>query len=360
MKRIKTSLLVPGMVVAKDVHNANNILVLTKDTVLTDEHITKLTFHSIYSVYVNEEVIAVPSNPAVEKITNRSKVTETQVFKEFKQDYEQEVKQLESTFQDIMAEKPKRVDISELCKQATDMLGDTRGGIHLFDILHNLRDYDDSTFNHCMNVALICNVFADWMHMSPMEKEIATVCGLMHDIGKLKIPEEIIKKPAKLTNEEFDVIKTHPLEGYNILFQARYDRNVQNAALMHHERYDGSGYPLGLKGNQIDKYAKMVAIADVYDAMTAARVYRGALCPFKVIEMFEQDGLSMFDPEYILVFMENIVQTYIKNWVRLSDGRVGEIVMLNQNKLSRPIVMCDGAFVNLLDHPNLSIEEVLV
>ena len=103
-----------------------------------------------------------------------------------------------------------------------------------------------------------------------------------------------------------------------------------------------------------------VSIADVYDAMTAARVYRGALCPFKVIEMFESEGLSMFDPEYILVFMENIVQTYIKNWVRLSDGRVGEIIMLNQNKLSRPIVMCDGAFVNLLDYPNLSIEEVLI
>ena len=253
-----------------------------------------------------------------------------------------------------------KIGISDLCQKATCMLDDTRGGIHVFDILHNMRDYDDSTFNHSMNVALICNVFADWMHMSAMEKEIATVCGLLHDIGKLRIPERIVKKASRLTDEEYDLIKTHPMEGYNILFESRFISSVQNAALMHHERSDGSGYPLGLKGNQIDKFAKMVAIADVYDAMTAARVYRGALCPFKVIEMFEQEGLSMFDPEYILVFLENIVQTYIRNWVRLSNGKEGEIVMLNKQRLSRPVVLCGTEFINLADHPEISIEEILI
>lgn len=360
MKRVKTSLLVPGMVVAKDVHNANNILVVTKDTVLSDENITKLAFHSIYSVYVKEEVVAIPSNPAVQQIYAKSKVKDTEEFKAFKAGYEKEVKQLEVTFQNIISQQSQVIGISELCKQATSMLEDARGGIHLFDILHNLRDYDDSTFNHCMNVALICNVFADWMKMSSMEKEIATVCGLLHDIGKLRIPDQIVKKPSKLTNEEYDIIKTHPMEGYNILFESRFNRSVQNAALMHHERYDGSGYPLGLKGNQIDKFAKMVAIADVYDAMTAARVYRGALCPFKVIEMFEKEGLSMFDPEYILTFMENIVQTYIRNWVRLSDGREGEIVMLNKQKLSRPVILCGTEFINLADHPDIKVEEILI
>lgn len=360
MKRFKISSLVPGMVVAKDVHNASNILVLTKDTVLNDENITKLAFHSIYSVYVKDEVVAVPSNPAVQQIYAHSRVKETPEYKAFKEGYEKEVKRLETTFQDILSTQSQKIGISELCQQATSMLEGTRGGIHLFDILHNLRDYDDSTFNHCMNVALICNVFADWMKMSRMEKEIATVCGLLHDIGKLRIPEKIVKKLGRLTDEEYDLIKTHPMEGYNILFEARFNINVQNAALMHHERYDGSGYPLGLKGNQIDKYAKMVAIADVYDAMTAARVYRGALCPFKVIEMFEKEGLTMFDPEYILVFMENIVQTYIRNWVRLSDGREGQIVMINMQKFSRPVILCGTEFVNLAEQPELSVEEILI
>ena len=360
MKRVKTTLLVPGMVIAKDVHNASNILVMGKNTVLTDDSITKLAFHSIYSVYIKDEVAEVPKKPSYERTYTPSKIKETKEFKVFKENYDREVKQLEATFEDIISMQSKKIGISELCQKATSMLDDTRGGIHVFDILHNMRDYDDSTFNHSMNVALICNVFADWMHMSAMEKEIATVAGLLHDIGKLRIPEQIVKKAARLTDEEYDVIKTHPMEGYNILFESRFISSVQNAALMHHERYDGTGYPLGLKGNQIDKYAKMVAIADVYDAMTAARVYRGALCPFKVIEMFEQEGLSMFDPEYLLVFLENIVQTYIKNWVRLSNGKEGEIVMLNKQKLSRPVVLCGTEFINLADHPEISIEEILI
>lgn len=359
MKRVKTVLLVPGMVVAKDVHNASNILVMGKNTVLSDESITKLAFHGIYSVYIKDEVVEVPK-PTYERTYTPSKIKETPEFKVFKENYDREVKSLEGTFNEIISQQSKKIGISDLCQKATCMLDDTRGGIHVFDILHNMRDYDDSTFNHCMNVALICNVFADWMHMSAMEKEIATVAGLLHDIGKLRIPEKIVKKAARLTDEEYDLIKTHPMEGYNILFESRFISSIQNASLMHHERVDGSGYPLGLKGNQIDKYAKMVAIADVYDAMTAARVYRGALCPFKVIEMFEQEGLSMFDPEYILVFMENIVQTYIKNWVRLSNGKEGEIVMLNKQKLSRPVVLCGTEFINLADHPEISIEEILI
>ena len=359
MKRVKTSLLMPGMIIAKDVHNASNILVMGKNTVLSDESITKLAFHSIYSVYIKEEVAEVPK-PSYERTYVPSKIKETKEFIAFKKTYDEEVKNLEVTFNDIITLQSKKIGISELCQQATSMLDDTRGGIHVFDILHNLRDYDDSTFNHCMNVALICNVFADWMHMSSMEKEIATVSGLLHDIGKLRIPEQIVKKAARLTDEEYDLIKTHPMEGYNILFESRFITGIQNAALMHHERVDGSGYPLGLKGAQIDKFAKMVAIADVYDAMTAARVYRGALCPFKVIEMFEKEGLSMFDPEYLLVFMENIVQTYMKNWVRLSNGKEGEIVMLNKQKLSRPVILCGTEFINLAEHPEISIEQVMI
>lgn len=360
MKRIKTALLVPGMKVAQDVYNSSNILVMGKDTVLTDESITKLAFHGIYSISIKENEAGLLHAPVYEKTYLHSKVKDSKEFKVFKSNYEKEVKGLEDTFQDIISMQSQKIGISELCSKAACMMEDVRNGIHVFDIMHNMRDYDDSTFNHSMNVALICNVFADWMHMSEMEKEIATVCGLLHDIGKLRIPEKIVKKPSRLTDEEYKIVKTHPMEGYNILFEAKFNSSIQNAALMHHERYDGSGYPLGLRGNQIDKYAKMVAIADVYDAMTAARVYRGALCPLKVIEMFEKEGLTMFDPEYILVFMENIVQTYIKNKVRLNNGLEGEIVMLNKHKLSRPVVLCGDEVINLADCPDITIEETLV
>ena len=137
------------------------------------------------------------------------------------------------------------------------------------------------------------------------------------------------------------------------------NEHICNAALMHHERCDGSGYPLGLRGSQIDAYAKIVAIADVYDAMTAARVYRGPICPFRVIEIFEAEGLQKYDVKYVLCFLENIVNSYIQNRCRLSDGREGEIIFINKLKFSRPVVRCGNEYVDLAENPTLYIESLL-
>ena len=128
----------------------------------------------------------------------------------------------------------------------------------------------------------------------------------------MKIPEEIIKKPGILTEEEYTEIKNHPRRGYNLLKPMKLDERIKKVALMHHERCDGSGYPDGLWGDQIDEFAKIVAIADVYDALTSAMVYRGALCPFEVINMVvEQDGDKRFDPKYLHPFLEGVVKSFI-------------------------------------------------
>ena len=128
---------------------------------------------------------------------------------------------------------------------------------------------------------------------------------------------------------------------------------------MHHERCDGSGYPMQLTSEQIDPFAKMVAIADVYDAMTSARVYRGPLCPFMVIEAFEQEGFLKYDAEYILTFLRNIVNTYMLHRVRLSDGREGEIVFINPDKLSKPTIKSGSQYINLSNERNLSIVAII-
>lgn len=364
MKRIRTAMLVPGMVVAQDAINSSNILVVSKGTVLNDEAIMKLTFHGIYAIYIKEDsehpVSGVSEEETGQGEERVSRIAQTKEFQEFQASYEKEIETMQDVFNDIITFQEKKPDISALSVQATQMLDGMQNRFQVFDMLNGIRDYDDSTYCHCLNVALICSVFADWMHMSQMEKELATVSGLLHDIGKLKIPEKIIKKPARLTDEEYWIIKGHPAEGYRILYDARFNVGIQNAALMHHERVDGTGYPLGLKADQIDKYAKMVAIADVYDAMTAARVYRKKICPFQVIEMFEKEGLSMFDPEYLLVFLENMVQTYLRAHVILSDKTEGEIVMLNKQRLSRPILQTKDGFLNLMERMDLRIEEVEV
>ena len=121
---------------------------------------------------------------------------------------------------------------------------------------------------------------------------------------------------------------------------------------MHHERCDGSGYPLALTEGDIDDFALIVAIADVYDAMTAARIYRAPLCPFEVIAEFEKEGLQKYKPKYILTFLEHIATTYQNNRVMLSNGESAKIVLLNQQVFSKPLVqLTDGSCIDLNRSP---------
>ena len=226
-------------------------------------------------------------------------------------------------------------------------------------MLHNLRSYDDATFTHSINVALISNILAQWLKWDESEVEIATQSGLFHDIGKFLIPDEIIRKPDKLTEDEYTLMQTHPQRGYEIIKNLNISQHIKNATLMHHERCDGSGYPLKIRGPQIDKFGKLVAIADVYDAMTSARYYRGPLCPFIAISMFEEEGYQKYDPEMIIAFLQNIVNTYLLNTVRLSTGEVGEIIFINKMHLSRPTVKVGNDYIDLTKCPDVYIKEII-
>ena len=196
--------------------------------------------------------------------------------------------------------------------------------------------------------------------MEPHDLDTLTCCGLLHDIGKLVIPEEILNKPGKLTDEEFALVKSHPKYGYELLRNQNIDSRIKKSALMHPERYDGSGYPNGLTDELLSDFAMIVAIADVYDAMTAARAYRVPLSPFQVIGNFEKDGFQKYHTKYIYVFLHRIATTYQNNRVMLSDGRACKIVMLNQNSLSRPIVRFDdGEVLDLSTQTELQITRIL-
>ena len=362
MPRILTQDLVPGMVTAEDVYTYNNQLVLLKDMELTDKTITKLEFYSILSVRIKDDTASVTAEDTKDDDTQLSysqKIKASEEFKKFKLEFDNTVEDLKLKVNDIVTKNVGEVKTEELLEETNSLLEGSETGFHVFDMLHNMRGYDDPTYAHCLNVSLICNVFGKWLGMPDRDVQTLTVAGLLHDVGKLKIPETIIGKPAKLSDEEYNVIKTHALEGYNILKGYDMDDHIKNAALMHHERCDGSGYPMGLTGDRIDPFAKIVAIADVYDAMTSARVYRGPLCPFKVISIFESEGLQKYDSEYILVFLEYIVNTYLNNRVRLSNGLEGEIVLINKMDLSHPMVHCGNHYIDLSHEHGLYVEAII-
>ncbi len=358
MRRVSTAQLVPGMVTAEDVYNYNDSLILPKGLILTDRSITKLEFYSIINVRVEEEVVPVPEEELELDTSYSERLKQTPEFQKFQEDYHKETESFKSAIVDLLDENA-IADTDSIIQHTLTLLAPDDVHINVFDMLHNMRQLSDVIYTHSMNVGLICNVFARWLRLDEEEIRTATLCGLLHDIGKVKMPERILKKPGKLTSREFDVIKTHPREGYHILEYSPINAHIKNSALMHHERCDGSGYPLGLTSQQIDPYSKLVAIADVYDAMTSARVYRGPLCPFKVIETFENEGFQKYDSKFILIFLENIVNTYLLHRVRLTNGDEGDIVYINKHKLSKPTVKVGSNYINLSEEPHIHIDSLI-
>lgn len=363
MRKISTLQLSPGMILGKDVYSMDDQLILPSGFCLTDRAISKLESYSISFVTIKEfdapaeEEVEEPEVFPEQSYSKRIRVSEE--FKNFSAAFQEDVDHIKNALNDVV-EKNAPLDVDVLLQETLSLLDNSHSSFHIFDMLHNLRNFDDITYTHGLNVGLICNVLATWLKMSPEEVELATQCGLLHDLGKLKIPEEILKKPGCLTDFEYDIIKTHPVESHKILKKCNVDPHILNAALMHHERCDGSGYPYRLKADKIDKYAKIVAIADAYDAMTSARTYRGPMCPFKVVEIFEREGLQKYDAKYIMTFLENIINTYLSHEVRLSDGRIGTVIFVNNRALSRPLIQCGDTYVDLTKEPtSLTIEEIL-
>ncbi len=368
MKRVRTADLVPGMITAEDVYSYNNQMIIPNDTPLTDKMITRLEFYSILAIKIQDErphVAPTTSTPSAASSTDSDdiampsysqRIRASREFKEFETSFVQTTEKFKRNLRSIVDDRAP-IDTEELFDHISNLMTAQSTSVSIFDMLHNMRQYDDMTYAHCINVALICNVFSKWLKLPPSETEKLTLCGLLHDIGKLTIPDNIIRKPDKLSPQEYNIIKTHTLQGYNVLRSYNsISEDIKEAALMHHERCDGTGYPLGLPATKINKYAKVVAIADVYDAMTAARVYRGPLCPFKVISIFENEGLNKYESKYILIFLEHIATTYMKNRVRLSNGMEGEVVFMNKNALSRPMVQCRNKFIDLSKEPDIYIE----
>lgn len=359
MKRYTVEDLQPGMKTAKPVYSNRGQLIIEEGTTLTAALISRLFFYGIETAMV-EEVKSGAAEPAfVPKTSYSQQIKRRPEFMEFQIDYTKHLGAVKDSFESIrnfdgeIDTEALLGGISELSNKASTTLG-------LLDLLHNMRQIDDSVYAHSINVALIARTLGEWLQFSKEDLELLTLCGMLHDIGKTVVPEELLNKPGKYTEEEYARVKQHTLLGYKVLKDLPLDIHVKRTALMHHERGDGSGYPQGLKEGEIDSFAQIIAIADVYDAMTAARSYRAPLCPFQVIDAFEKEGLQKFHPQYILTFLKRIANSYQHNRVLLNDGSSGTIVMINPKHLTQPILQLDdGSIMDLTERQELSIIKII-
>lgn len=358
MQLMDKARLCPGMILGQDVYNFANQIVVKKGTVLDERTITKLHRFEIPQFMIEEEVLSIQEANSYHRSSYSERIQNNPAFRRFQANYDTEIISFQNMISCVI-EKNQKIDCEALYRQVVMLLKDTGNSINAFDMVQNLRHYDDSTYAHSMNVGLLCNVFADWLELGEEEKKTLTVAGILHDIGKTRVPLEIIQKPARLSEEEYQIIKKHTEYGFAILTENKLDYHIRYTALQHHERMDGSGYPLGLVGDHIDEYARIVSIIDVYDAMTSPRVYRGPTCPFDVIQIFEEEGFQKYDSRYILTFLRRIAESYLNERIKLSDGRTGKLIYINVHALSRPVVMVDGQAIDLRKEKDLKIMEIM-
>ncbi|QHW32182.1 HD-GYP domain-containing protein [Paenibacillus rhizovicinus] len=219
---------------------------------------------------------------------------------------------------------------------------------------------EDYLYHKSVMSALSCYMMAQWNGLPKKDWMQSALAGLLHDIGNAKIDRDILNKPTKLTPEEAEDMKRHTVYGYQLLKNvAAINEGVKLAAIQHHERFDGSGYPLGISSEKIHPYAKFVAISDIFNAMTMKRAYRNASSPYLVLEQLHQDSFGKLDPAYVRIFIEKATQFHNGTIVRLSDNRLGEIVFSDRNHPTRPWVSVNGTIVNLANERQLYIEEVI-
>ncbi len=409
-KRILLARAEVNMIAADDVYTADDQLLIPADTVLTEDVIAALKEHSVFAIHikvdekdkktpifyepddtkdVEPETAAQDSETAQNRNSDTAKTDESgkeikfspeepdypeeqeeenyyetvrksPEFKAFHEKFLNTVDDLKDMFNRVVMQN-EEIDSEMILSEVENVVKESRNSLHIMDMLQCMRGYDDVTYVHSLNVALLSNVIGKLVFPKISEEDlrVLTLAGLLHDIGKMMIADDVLLKKDRLTIAEFNLVKTHVLHGNNILKKMNLDPRIAEVAMRHHERCDGSGYPGGYKRNQIDPFSKIVAIADTYDAMTSDRTYRSAICPFEVIHMFEREGLTKYEVEYLLPSLSVAVQAYINTNVYLTTDEIGKVVMINTEELSKPVVKVGRIYYDLTKDHSVSIDRII-
>jgi putative nucleotidyltransferase with HDIG domain len=206
--------------------------------------------------------------------------------------------------------------------------------------LSQLKGYDDYTYVHSVNVAILITAFYKSIGNNSDKLVEVGMGGILHDIGKMRIPEKILNKPGKLTDSEFSIIKRHPEYGINAINdKSGISDLTKKVILQHHERYNGKGYPFGIKGERINEVGLISAVADVYDALTSDRVYKAAWTPHKAIACIFNEKGSSYSSQIVEMFTKLIGVYPIGSFVRLVTGEMGLVIRIENGRLLAPSIL---------------------
>lgn len=351
--RIDQRNLEPDMVIAKDVFSPEGILIVPEGTVITPNHILKINVYQVDDIFIQ---MAKPIDDEPKFLYKP--MDETAAFIEFSFKYDQQVMAVQEQLSQII--QSGEVNKNDLNSVVNDVIDTTATKSHLFSYMCRLTASDDVTYNHSLNVSLLASILGKWLNLKESNIKDLALAGLLHDIGKIKVNQKILNKKDQLSKEEFEHLKQHTTLGYQIVASSDLPIGIKQAVLMHHEKMNGAGYPLGLSWDRIHDYAKIIAIVDIYDAMTADRPYHKRFHPFDVIKMFEEECYGILDTKYLYIFLEHIAHNFLGDKIALSNGDQGEIIFINKQSPSRPLVQTnDGKIIDLLANTSITIDHFI-
>ncbi|AJG96726.1 HD family phosphohydrolase [Clostridium beijerinckii] len=349
----------------KDIYTPDGRCLLRAGILLNDIMLQKIKEYKIFSLYIIDDYSSAEIEDVIKPELRQKSIS---VIKE--------------TFSDIeriaSVHKFEKRSISEYTKQeqqyfnsitniAEELLDNVLSNKNILISLVDIKSMDNYTYAHCVNVAVISLILGISLNLSKRNLTYLCIGALIHDIGKSFIPSEILQKPGKLTPEEFEVIKNHSLYGYKFLNNFfSLSSHIKLIVLQHHERFDGLGYPNSISGNKISYLARIVSIADVYDALTSDRPYKRAMCPSDALEYLMSNAGTLFDHDMLNVFCKIVIPFPQGTIVSLSNGDIGVVEETMPNFPLRPtikILKSDypnkiGSKVNLIENLSIVISDI--
>ncbi len=349
MRQITLSEARPGMILARYIMSGSGRILLAPDIALTEEYLRKLASLAVSTIFIRD-----PDHPDIETPEYLSVQTQQRALAILDTTMKQLVRG--ETFA------PDAVD-SVASDIVEDLLMQQNLTIHLSGIM----THDDDTLAHSLNCSIYSAILARVAGYSiPQIKEI-TSGALLHDVGKMFVEKTILNKPGRLTEEEYAAVMVHAEHGFKALIAKRWELSslVAHMAWQHHERINGEGYPRKLRGNEILPYARMLAITDVYEAITVNRPYRRAMTPDAIYDTIHSGLGSEFDADFGQLFLSKLAIYIAGMRVALNTGETGIVAAVPEETPQRPVVRLiahpDGSpykppkEINLADHPKIQI-----
>lgn len=320
----------PGDTLARSIYTENGTVLVGAGVELTQRMLERLKGKNITTLYIQDkrtEDIMVET--VISEHTRRAAMS-------IIHDTFRTVNDFPQKWQQIFTDKAFGRELRQVMTAVADELNASRSAMNL---LADACAFDNYIFTHSFNVALYSTALALKTDCSEKEVLEISIGGMLHDIGKIHVPDEILKKPGTLTTEEYELMKKHAEIGFEMLRrQEDIPLLAAHCAFQHHERWDGSGYPRRLKKDEIHPFGRLMAVTDVFDALTSHRVYRRGMLPHEAMEILYSGSGRLFDQKYVEALRDTIALYPLGLSVTLNTGETGVIVDSNKGMPSRPII----------------------